>query len=98
MNKERSGRGQVLSEDGTHLGVVEYFLVISQPSHKMPTKHGQRSYPGYKSVSGKVVGLDMFGLLTARLTLVLDDGGRLEFEVGDPSMGTIIANTGIYSA
>jgi hypothetical protein len=95
---DERGRGRVQSyEDGADLGEARYDLVVSQQVREEPYKGGAARLPGSRSVHGQVQGVDVLGLFNRRLTLILDDGRRLDFQF-ENSSGSIIANSGIYSA
>ncbi len=96
--EEPSGVGDVYRKDGDLIGQAEYDLQIFQEhrdARNLSDPAG--TVPGLKRLEGRVTGLDNFALLNerARLTLHLDDGRCLDFQVGNPR-GRVIANSGLY--
>ena len=96
--EEPAGVGQVYRKDGDLVGQAEYDLQVFQ-EHRDAGDKGDptRTVPGLKRIDGRVTGLDNFALMDERamLTLHLDDGRCLDFQVGDPR-GRVIANSGLY--
>ena len=96
--EEPSGVGEVHRKDGDLVGQAGYDLQVFQ-EHKDAGSMGNSTptVPGLNQIDGRVTGLDNFALMGERamLTLHLDDGRCLDFQVGDPN-GLVIANGGLY--
>ncbi len=96
--EEPSGVGEVYRKDGDLVGQAGYHLQIFQ-EHKDAGTMGDttRTVPGLRQIEGWVTGLDNFALMDERamLTLHLDDGRSLDFQVGDLN-GLVIANSDLY--
>ncbi len=96
--EEPSGVGEVYRKDGDLVGQAGYDLRVLQ-EHKDAGTSGDPTFtlPGLRQIEGRVTGLDNFTLMDERamLTLHLDDGRSLDFQVGDPN-GLVIASSDLY--
>ena len=96
--KQLSGTGTVCRDDGSDVGKVYYSLWVVEPhASVIGAKNGDHLVPKQERVEGgKITGLsdDLLRSLfnewpRPRLTLHLDDGRRLEFEIINPAYGSI---------
>ncbi len=92
-----SGAGSVYRKDGDLVGQAEYDLRVYREYRDASTMGDPATIPGLDQIEGTISGLDNFALLneSARLTLHLDDGRRLDFQVGGID-GRVSPNSGLY--
>lgn len=95
VEEELEGVGEVRRADGKSVGMARYSLLVHREMH--PAGPGEPEIPGLRDVSGKVEGLDNFGLMDEkRLTLELEDGRRLDFFIADLEGCVAPTGRGLY--
>ena len=89
------GTAQVHDAVGKSVGEVTQELYVRRGKPKVVrTKNGTGALSGNDQVMGRVVGLDNHAMWNKQLILHLEDGWRLDFQVGPD--GEVTANSGFY--
>ncbi len=79
------GAGQVYDDNAALIGDATYALRIYQEFREVRTKDGVETLDTLKHIEGRVRGLDNMRLILAgaALTLKLNDGRQLRFQIAD---------------
>ena len=99
LSEQLSGAGPVYRKGGDFVDQARYELRVYQNYSDASGMGDPATLPGLRDIEGRVTGLDNFALVPdrTRLTLHLQDGRRLDFQIIDLD-GGIVADGDLYEA